>query len=174
MRPALEPKPPPEPADWRLLIDGAANGLLRLFGIEPVEELHGIVSTEELDRIAYNLDGLVPAIAQDAESGEIMMLANMNEESFARTLELGEAVYWSRSRKKLWHKGEESGNVQRVKELLIDCDGDAVVMKVEQVGDAACHTGMRSCFFRKIDPQTREVSVQGERVFDPAEVYKKG
>ncbi len=116
-------------------------------------------------------NGLVTAIAQDAASGEILMVANMNEESLAKTLELGEAVYWSRSRKKLWHKGEESGNVQKVKEIFVDCDGDAILMKIDQIGDAACHTGKRSCFFRKIeDGQVQDVGVQ---VFDPKEVYKK-
>jgi len=116
--------------------------------------------------------GLVTAIAQDAETGEILMVANMNEESLARTLELGEAVYWSRSRQKLWHKGEESGNVQKVKALYLDCDGDAVLMKVEQIGDAACHTGKRSCFFRQVqdDGSIADVGIQ---VFDPKEVYKK-
>lgn len=116
-------------------------------------------------------NGLVTAIAQDAETGEILMVANMNEESLARTLELGEAVYWSRSRQKLWHKGEESGNVQKVKEIFVDCDGDAVLMKIDQIGDAACHTGKRSCFFRKIEDGT--VSDVGVQVFDPKEVYKK-
>ncbi|WXG55201.1 MAG: phosphoribosyl-AMP cyclohydrolase [Candidatus Sedimenticola sp. (ex Thyasira tokunagai)] len=116
-------------------------------------------------------NGLVTAIAQDANTGEILMLANMNEESLGMTLELGEAVYWSRSRQKLWHKGEESGNVQKVKELYIDCDGDAILMKVEQIGDAACHTGKRSCFFRRVD--SGAVVDVGVQVFDPKEVYKK-
>ncbi|MES9879411.1 MAG: phosphoribosyl-AMP cyclohydrolase [Sedimenticola sp.] len=116
-------------------------------------------------------NGLVTAIAQDADTGEILMLANMNEESLGMTLELGEAVYWSRSREKLWHKGEESGNVQRVRELYIDCDGDAILMKIEQVGDAACHTGKRSCFFRRVD--SGAVVDVGVQVFDPKEVYKK-
>jgi phosphoribosyl-AMP cyclohydrolase len=116
-------------------------------------------------------NGLVTAIAQDAASGEILMVANMNEESLARTLELGEAVYWSRSRQKLWHKGEESGNVQKVRELYLDCDGDAVLIKVEQIGGAACHTGKRSCFFRKVE--NGAVSDVGVQVFDPKEVYKK-
>jgi len=116
-------------------------------------------------------NGLVTAIAQDFESGEILMVANMNADSLQRTLEVGEAVYWSRSRQKLWHKGEESGNVQRVKALYIDCDGDAVLMKVEQVGGAACHTGKRSCFFRRVENgSTVDVGIQ---VFDPREVYKK-
>jgi phosphoribosyl-AMP cyclohydrolase len=116
-------------------------------------------------------NGLVAAIAQDATTGEILMLANMNEDSFAKTLELGEAVYWSRSRNKLWHKGEESGNVQKVKELFIDCDGDAILLKIEQIGGAACHTGKRSCFFRKLE-DSRLIDV-GTQVFDPKEVYKK-
>ena len=116
-------------------------------------------------------NGLVTAIAQDAQSGEILMVANMNEASLARTLELGEAVYWSRSRQKLWHKGEESGNTQQVLELYVDCDGDAVLMKVKQVGDAACHTGKRSCFFRRIEGG--EVVDVGVQVFDPAERYRK-
>jgi len=116
-------------------------------------------------------NGLVTAIAQDAETGEILMVANMNEESLAKTIELGEAVYWSRSRQKLWHKGEESGNVQKVKALYVDCDGDAILMKVEQIGDAACHTGKRSCFFRKVENGT--ITDVGIQVFDPKEVYKK-
>ncbi len=128
---------------------------------------------EELKKIVdfSKGNGLVTAIAQDAETGEILMLANMNEESLARTIELGEAVYWSRSRQKLWHKGEESGNVQRVKELYLDCDGDAVLMKIEQIGGAACHTGKRSCFFRKVE--NGRVADVGVQVFDPKEVYKK-
>ena len=115
--------------------------------------------------------GLVTAIAQDAQSGEILMVAHMNEESFRRTVETGEAVYWSRSRKRLWHKGEESGNVQRLEGLYIDCDGDVVLMKVQQGGDAACHTGKRSCFFRKIEDDT--VVDVGVQIFDPEKVYKK-
>ena len=116
-------------------------------------------------------NGLVTAIAQDAKTGEILMVANMNEESLARTVETGEAVYWSRSRQRLWHKGEESGNVQKVTDLYVDCDGDAVLMKIEQIGDAACHTGKRSCFFRRLeDGAIADVGVQ---IFDPKEVYKK-
>lgn len=113
--------------------------------------------------------GLVTAIAQDAESGEILMVAYMNEASFRRTLELGEAVYWSTSRDELWHKGQQSGNVQVVKELRVDCDGDAVLMKVEQRGGAACHTGRRSCFYRRRDGAGWEDD--GVQVFDPEEVY---
>ena len=115
--------------------------------------------------------GLVTALAQDAESGEILMLAHMNRQAFERSLETGEVVYWSRSRNKLWHKGEESGNVQRIREIFIDCDGDAVLFKVDQVGGAACHTGRRSCFYRRLD-ETAVVDV-GVQVFDPEEVYRK-
>ncbi len=124
---------------------------------------------ELLDFSKY--DGLVPVIAQDAASGEILMVANMNEEAFRKTLETGEVVYWSRGRGRLWHKGEESGNVQKVKGIYVDCDGDVLVIKVDQVGDAACHTGRRSCFFRRIDGD--EVEDVGVQVFDPAEVYSK-
>ena len=116
-------------------------------------------------------DGLVTAIAQDYGSNEILMVAFMNEESFRQTLDSGRAVYWSRSRSKLWPKGEESGNVQIIKELYVDCDADVVLMKVEQVGGAACHTGKRSCFFRKLEGG--EVSDVGVQVFDPDEVYRR-
>jgi len=116
-------------------------------------------------------DGLVTAIAQDDETGEVLMVAYMNEESLRLTLERREVVYWTRSRRKLWHKGEESGNVQKLKGIYVDCDGDAVVLKVEQVGGAACHTGKRNCFFRRID--AGEIEDVGVQVFDPAEVYGK-
>ena len=115
--------------------------------------------------------GLVTAIAQDDDTGEVLMVAYMNEESLRRSLEIGEVVYWSRSRKKYWHKGEESGNVQKLKGLYVDCDGDALVVRVEQIGGAACHTGKRNCFFRRIDGGT--IEDVGVQVFDPDEVYKK-
>ena len=115
-------------------------------------------------------DGLVPAVAQDAITGEVLMLAWMNAESYAETLATGRAVYYSRTRKRLWRKGEESGNVQLVRGVFVDCDADTILLKVEQVGGAACHEGFKSCFFREITPEgTRTV---GERVFDPATVYK--
>lgn len=115
--------------------------------------------------------GMVTAIAQDAQSGEILMVAHMNQEAFRRSLETGEVVYWSRSRGSLWHKGEQSGHVQRIREISIDCDGDVVLLKVEQVGGAACHTGRRSCFFRRLDgDRVEDIGVQ---VFDPEEVYGK-
>lgn len=115
--------------------------------------------------------GLVPAIAQDAATGEILMLAYMNQESFDETIRTNRACYFSRSRNKLWRKGEESGNVQEVVEIRIDCDQDTIVLKVNQVGGAACHTGFRSCFFRKIEKGM--LLEDGIRVFDPKEVYKK-
>lgn len=104
-----------------------------------------------LDAVRWNDDGLVAAIAQDADSGEVLMLAWMNRDALARTVELGEAVYWSRSRGRLWHKGEASGHVQRVRALALDCDGDTVLLQVEQVGGIACHTGRRSCFHRRLE-----------------------
>jgi len=114
--------------------------------------------------------GLAPAIAQDHETGEILMLAYMNSESFKETLETKRACYYSRSRQRLWRKGEESGNVQLVKEIRIDCDNDTIVLKVEQIGGAACHLGYRSCFYRKIEDGALIEDV--EKVFDPKEVYK--
>lgn len=102
-----------------------------------------------LDEVAWDEYGLVPVIAQEASSGDVLMFAWMNREALARTAELGEAVYWSRSRNKLWHKGEESGHTQRVIEMRIDCDNDVVLLKIEQTGGIACHTGRHSCFFRR-------------------------
>jgi phosphoribosyl-AMP cyclohydrolase len=114
--------------------------------------------------------GLVPAIVQDAETGEVLMLAYMNPESFEETLRTGKACYFSRSRNTLWRKGEESGNVQQIVEVRIDCDKDTILLKVNQVGRAACHTGYRSCFFRKIEGGI--LIEDGEKIFDPKEVYK--
>jgi phosphoribosyl-AMP cyclohydrolase len=116
-------------------------------------------------------DGLLPAVAQDAATGDVLMLAYMNAESYAETLATGRAVYYSRSRKKLWRKGEESGNVQFVHAIYVDCDCDTILLKVEQRGSAACHEGYRSCFFRQVTPEG--LQTVGDRVFDPAEVYKK-
>jgi len=115
-------------------------------------------------------DGLVPAIVQDAETKEILMMAYMNRESWEATLKTGKATYWSRSRKKLWLKGESSGNVQLVKDVFIDCDNDTILLQVKQIGDAACHTGHRSCFYRKL--QGEDFIVVGEKIFNPEEVYK--
>jgi len=122
----------------------------------------------ELD-FSKSQDGLLPAIAQDWRTGEVLMLAYINEEAWRHTLESGNATYWSRSRQKLWVKGESSGNVQRIKEILVDCDEDAVVYKVEQVGGAACHTGYRTCFYRRIDGS--DVTIVAPKVFDPKKVY---
>jgi phosphoribosyl-AMP cyclohydrolase len=116
--------------------------------------------------------GLVPAIAQDADTGQVLMLAWMNEEAFNETVHTGRAVYFSRSRQRLWRKGEESGNVQEVREIFFDCDADTVLLKVHQVGGAACHEGYKSCFFRRLDKD--QVTITGERIFDPQKVYKKG
>jgi phosphoribosyl-AMP cyclohydrolase len=115
--------------------------------------------------------GLVPAIAQDHATGQVLMMAWMNQEAFEETVRTGRAAYFSRSRNKLWRKGEESGNVQLVKEIFIDCDADTILLKVHQVGDAACHEGYKSCFFRKLE--NNELKVIGERIFDPKVVYKK-
>ncbi len=114
--------------------------------------------------------GLIPAIVQDYRTKEVLMLAYMNDLSWQKTLETGKATYWSRSRNALWVKGETSGNVQLVKEILIDCDDDAVVLKVDQLGGAACHTGYRSCFFRRVSGDRTETV--GEKIFNPEDVYK--
>ena len=124
-----------------------------------------------LDAVKWNDDGLVPVIAQDAEDGRVLMVAWMNREALQLTAEGDHAVYWSRSRKKLWHKGEESGNQQRVKEIRLDCDNDVIVLQVEQIGGIACHTGRRSCFFQRLEDgvwKTVEPVLK-----DPAEMYGK-
>ena len=115
-------------------------------------------------------DGLLPAIAQDVQTGEVLMLAYMNAASFAETLATGRAVYWSRSRGRLWRKGEESGHVQQVRQILVDCDADTILLKVEQTG-AACHEGFRSCFFRQVTPAGLEVVA--ERLADPQQIYTR-
>ena len=115
--------------------------------------------------------GLVPAIAQDADTGQVLMLAWMNREAYEETLRTRRACYFSRSRNRLWRKGEESGNVQEVREVYLDCDADTVLLKVRQIGGAACHEGYSSCFFRRLESDGLQVI--GERVFDPKQVYKK-
>ncbi len=115
-------------------------------------------------------NGLVPAIVQDFDSKEVLMLAYVNRQAWLSTLETGKATYWSRSRNSLWGKGENSGNVQLIREILVDCDSDTLLFKVEQVGGAACHTGYQSCFFRRISDGKEEVV--GKKVFDPEDVYK--
>jgi phosphoribosyl-AMP cyclohydrolase len=115
-------------------------------------------------------DGLVPAIVQDAETKEVLMMAYMNSKSWEATLATGKATYWSRSRQARWMKGESSGNVQLVKNIFIDCDNDTILLQVEQLGGAACHTGHKSCFYRKLDGG--DFVVVGEKIFNPEEVYK--
>ena len=115
--------------------------------------------------------GLIPAIAQDADTGAVLMLAWMNREAFEETLRTGRACYFSRSRNKLWRKGEESGHVQEVRGVFVDCDADTVLLKVHQVGGAACHEGYQSCFFRQVDGD--QLRVVAEKVFDPKAVYGK-
>ncbi len=124
-----------------------------------------------LNKVKWTDEGLVPVIAQDATSGTVLMLAWMNREALRLTAGGGEAVYWSRSRKKLWHKGEESGHVQKVKEIRLDCDEDVVLLKVEQIGGIACHTGRNHCFFQKLE-QGNWLAVEPV-LKDPAEIYKK-
>jgi phosphoribosyl-AMP cyclohydrolase len=115
--------------------------------------------------------GLVPAIAQDADSGVVLMMAWMNREAYEETLRTRRAVYFSRSRNRLWRKGEESGHYQEVRDILIDCDADTILLKVHQIGGAACHEGYQSCFFRSVKGE--DVKVIAEKVFDPKDVYKK-
>lgn len=127
------------------------------------------MNTEWLDQIKWTDDGLVPAIAQDAETGRVLMFAWMNRESLGLTVEKGEAVYYSRSRAKLWHKGEESGHTQKVKSLRLDCDGDVIVMKIEQTGGIACHTGRESCFYREF--KNGEWVTVDDVIKDPEDIY---
>ena len=124
---------------------------------------------EELD--FQKAGGIIPAVAQDHLTGEVLMLAHINPEAWQETLRTGQAVYYSRSRNRLWHKGEESGNIQIIKEILVDCDGDAVIFRVEQKGGAACHTGHRSCFYRKLENGT--LIELNQPLFDPEKVYRK-
>jgi len=116
-------------------------------------------------------DGLLPAIAVDATDGQVLMLAYINREAWEKTLATKKAHYWSRSRRQLWLKGETSGNVQMIKDIYVDCDADAVIYRVEQIGGAACHTGHRSCFYRRLAGD--EFVTEGEPLFDPNSVYKK-
>lgn len=124
-----------------------------------------------LDNITWNEDGLVTAIAQDYQTKRVLMLAWMNKESLSLSLREGRAIYWSRSRQKLWRKGEESGNVQNLKAIYLDCDGDALVLEVEQIGGVACHTGRESCFYQKLENNTWRV-VDNVKI-NPDDMYKK-
>jgi len=124
-----------------------------------------------LNKVNWSDDGLVPAIAQDSVTGRVLMVAWMDREALKRTEETGEAIYWSRSRKKLWHKGEESGHVQKVKEIRLDCDGDVILMQIEQAGGIACHTGRESCFYSKLE--NGEWKATDAVLKNPDEIYKK-
>lgn len=117
------------------------------------------------------MGGLIPAVVQDWESGEVLMVAYINEEAFAKTLQTGKMHYFSRSRNRLWMKGETSGHVQEVREILIDCDEDAAVFKIHQVGGAACHTGYNSCFYRRMESDGDLTRIKAEKVFQPEQVY---
>jgi phosphoribosyl-AMP cyclohydrolase len=128
------------------------------------------VTVTWLDEIKWDDHGLVPVIAQDAASGDVLMFAWMNREALEKTAAIGQAVYWSRSRRKLWHKGEESGHFQKVIEMRTDCDNDVVLLKIEQVGGIACHTGRKSCFFQRLE-ENRWTAVEPV-IKDPAEIYK--
>lgn len=129
------------------------------------------MSESWLNKVNWSADGLVPAIAQEVGSGQVLMVAWMNREALKRTVESGEAVYWSRSRKKLWHKGEESGHVQKVHEIRLDCDEDVILLQVEQVGGIACHTGRHDCFFQKFEDG--QWVVTSPVLKEPSEIYSK-
>jgi len=128
------------------------------------------MNSDYLNDIAWDANGLVPAIAQDEKSGRILMVAWMNREALEKTVANQEAVYWSRSRKKLWHKGEESGHTQKVKDIRLDCDGDVVLLTIEQVGGIACHTGRESCFYRSLDSDGWTTVDEVRK--DPSLIYK--
>ncbi len=130
------------------------------------------MSIDTIEEIKFDERGLVPVIVQDYATAEVLMFAWMNRESYRKTLETGIMTYWSRSRRKLWVKGETSGNVQEIREIFFDCDADCILCKVEQKGlGAACHTGYKSCFHRKVNREDGSLTIQGERLFDPDEVY---
>lgn len=126
--------------------------------------------TRWLNEIVWDENGLVPVIAQEASSGDILMFAWMNREALKRTVEGGQAVYWSRSRRKLWHKGEESGHFQKVLDIRMDCDNDVILLRVEQLGEMACHTGRHSCFFQQYQADGRWVAVEPV-LKDPKDIY---
>ncbi len=134
-----------------------------------------MTQTDWLDRIKWDQNGLIPAIAQEVGSNRILMVAWMNRESLKRTVECGQAVYWSRSRNKLWHKGEESGHFQKVHQIRLDCDDDVLLLQVEQVGGMACHTGRHSCFFHELQSNDGAMGwVEVEPVLkNPDDIYKK-
>jgi phosphoribosyl-AMP cyclohydrolase len=127
--------------------------------------------SEWLNEVPWDKDGLIPVVTQEASSGRVLTLAWMNRDALAETAKSGQAVYWSRSRKKLWRKGEESGHLQKIREIRVDCDSDAILLRVDQVGGIACHTGRESCFFRKLE-NGRWVTTDPV-LKDPADIYQK-
>jgi phosphoribosyl-AMP cyclohydrolase len=141
------------------------------------DDLKSVAEESLLLAPKFDADGLVTAVATDAKTGDVLMVAHMNAQALAKTIETGEAHYFSRSRKRLWRKGETSGHVQRVVELRVDCDQDAVWLRVEQIGEGACHTGRKSCFYRAVPlGQTGAVRLEfrdAEKAFDPQAVYRK-
>ncbi len=126
-----------------------------------------------LDDVKYDANGLIPAIAQDDATGDVLMMAWMNRESLEETVRTKRAVYFSRSRQKLWRKGEESGNVQEVHSIHLDCDADVLLLRIRQIGDAACHTGHRTCFYREVTAEGNGFIEKNDIIFDPKAVYKK-
>ncbi|NUN70845.1 MAG: phosphoribosyl-AMP cyclohydrolase [Bacteroidetes bacterium] len=126
-----------------------------------------------LDDVKYDANGLIPAIAQDEATGDVLMMAWMNRESLEETVRTKRAVYYSRSRQKLWRKGEESGNVQEVHSIHLDCDADVLLLRIRQIGDAACHTGHRTCFYREVTDGGNGYTEKNDIIFDPKAVYKK-
>ncbi|MDR0361604.1 MAG: phosphoribosyl-AMP cyclohydrolase [Planctomycetota bacterium] len=130
-----------------------------------------MVDIKFLERLKYDRNGLIPCVAQDAETGEVLMVAYMNRDSLKESIEKGLASYWSRSRQKYWVKGETSGNTQEIQEMRFDCDLDCILIKIKQNGGSACHTGMRSCFYFKVEDG--DLKEDGFKVFDPEKVYGK-
>ena len=141
----------------------------------PLTTTPGNAKLAWLKKVKWDEQGLVPVIAQEAASGDVLMFAWMNRDALAKTVELGEAVYWSRSRKKLWHKGEESGHIQKVLEIRLDCDEDVVLLKIELAGGIACHTGRHSCFYQKFDGDAAsgDWQVTEPVLQDPTTIYTK-
>lgn len=125
-----------------------------------------------LDELKWDVQGLIPAIAQDEKTGKVVMFAWMNRESLAMTLDMGRAVYWSRSRQKLWPKGEESGHVQKIRSIRVDCDKDVLLLSIEQIGGIACHTGRESCFYFELNPETTQWQAVEPVLKNPDDIYK--
>lgn len=149
----------------------SGNPVRQIAGLEGSSNTYLYPRGRMMLNFAKSADGLLPAIVQDYKTGDVLMLAYINELSWQKTVETGKAHYWSRSRQSLWLKGESSGHVQMIHDILVDCDADTVVFKVEQIGDAACHTGHRTCFYRRL--VEGELVTEGKKVFDPEKVYGK-